>query len=83
MDWDELQRRARHVVPKQELKARRCWIGVLDHRKSTDDNFEEADFIWMIGHSVSFISRACVHRFADMFSENLHAKDTGNLRTAA
>jgi hypothetical protein len=37
----------------------------------------------MIGHSVSFISRACVHRFADMFSENLHAKDTGNLRTAA
>ncbi|KAH6846627.1 hypothetical protein B0T12DRAFT_444041 [Alternaria alternata] len=51
MDWDEFQRRARKVVPEQELKARRCWIAVLDHRKSTNDSFEEADFIWMIGHS--------------------------------
>ncbi|KAG9195536.1 hypothetical protein G6011_00657 [Alternaria panax] len=51
MDWAELQRRAKHVVPKQELKARRCWIGVLDHHKSTNESFEEADFIWMIGHS--------------------------------
>jgi hypothetical protein len=54
MDWEDIQRRARHVVPKQELKARRCWIGVLDHRKSTNDNLEESDFIWMIGHSVSY-----------------------------
>ncbi|CAN9359630.1 unnamed protein product [Alternaria alternata] len=51
MDWDEFQRRVRQVVPEQELKARRCWIAVLDHRKSNNDSFEEADFIWMIGHS--------------------------------
>ncbi|KAB2104794.1 hypothetical protein AG0111_0g6933 [Alternaria gaisen] len=51
MDWDEFQRRVRQVVPEQELKARRCWIAVLDHRKPNNDSFEEADFIWMIGHS--------------------------------
>jgi len=67
MDWDEFQRRARKVVPEQELKARRCWIAVLDHRKSTNDSFEEADFIWMIGHSVSF-------RSARMLYVVMHAK---------
>lgn len=53
MDWDDFHRRAKRVVPQQELKARRCWIGVLNHRKSTQDEFKEADFIWMVGHNVS------------------------------
>ncbi|KAI4958590.1 hypothetical protein J4E86_004194 [Alternaria arbusti] len=51
MDWDDFHRRAKRVVPQQELKARRCWIGVLDHRKSTQDDFKETDFLWMIGHN--------------------------------
>ncbi|KAI4649500.1 hypothetical protein J4E93_003820 [Alternaria ventricosa] len=51
MDWDDFHRRAKRVVPQQELKARRCWIGVLDHRKSTQDEFKETDFLWMIGHN--------------------------------
>jgi len=55
MDWDDFHRRAKRVVPQQELKARRCWIGVLDHRKSTQDDFKETDFLWMIGHNVSSI----------------------------
>jgi hypothetical protein len=53
MIWDEFHRRAKDVVPQQKLKERRCWIGVLDHRKSAEDEFKETDFIWMIGHSVS------------------------------
>lgn len=56
MDWDDFHRRAKRVVPQQELKARRCWIGVLDHRKSTQDDFKETDFLWMIGHNVSSIA---------------------------
>ncbi|KAI4946500.1 hypothetical protein J4E91_007188 [Alternaria rosae] len=57
MDWDDFHRRAKRVVPQQELKARRCWIGVLDHRKSTQDEFKEADFIWMIGHNKTPIQK--------------------------
>jgi hypothetical protein len=60
MTWDDLKARARSVVPAQELKAKRCWIGVLCHDKAPQDHFEELDFVWMIGHGVStsFLSRA-------------------------
>ncbi|KAF2031640.1 hypothetical protein EK21DRAFT_62781 [Setomelanomma holmii] len=50
MTWDDFQARAKKVVPSQELKAKRCWIGVLSHEKALQDDFEEFDFVWMIGH---------------------------------
>jgi hypothetical protein len=53
MSWEAFERRARSAIPQQELKPKRCWIGVLSHVKSLDDELEEADFIWMIGHGVS------------------------------
>jgi hypothetical protein len=56
-DWDDLHRRARNVIPRRELKARRCWIGVLSHEKAPEDELEETDFIWMMGHSVCFEHR--------------------------
>jgi len=53
MDWDELERKAGWVTPKQPLKARRCWVGVLLHDKDPRQPLDELDFIWMIGHPVS------------------------------
>ncbi|KAH8716864.1 hypothetical protein GQ44DRAFT_624695 [Phaeosphaeriaceae sp. PMI808] len=50
MDWDDFQTRARNAIPSQELKPKRCWIGVLSHEKSAQEQFMEADFVWMIGH---------------------------------
>ncbi|KAH7073914.1 hypothetical protein BKA63DRAFT_576247 [Paraphoma chrysanthemicola] len=50
MTWDDFQSRARRVIPAQELKPKRCWIGVLSHEKIPGDSFEELDFVWMIGH---------------------------------
>ncbi|KAF1918117.1 hypothetical protein BDU57DRAFT_572044 [Ampelomyces quisqualis] len=50
MDWDDFEARARTVIPRQELKPRRCWIGVLSHEKTPQDAFGELDFVWMIGH---------------------------------
>ncbi|RMZ67125.1 tat pathway signal sequence [Pyrenophora seminiperda CCB06] len=50
MDWDRFEQRARDVVPQQELKAGRCLIGVLDHRKLTQSELQNSDFTWMIGH---------------------------------
>ncbi|KAH7392794.1 hypothetical protein BKA66DRAFT_567533 [Pyrenochaeta sp. MPI-SDFR-AT-0127] len=51
MDWNDFQQRARAVLPQQELKPRRCWIGVLSHEKGPEEPLQELDFIWMIGHS--------------------------------
>ncbi|KAF1844626.1 uncharacterized protein K460DRAFT_282081 [Cucurbitaria berberidis CBS 394.84] len=51
MDWDGFQQRARAVVPSQELKPKRCWIGVLNHEKGLEEELEGDDFVWMIGHS--------------------------------
>lgn len=53
MDWDDFQARARRVIPLQELKPKRCWIGVLSHEKTPREDLEETDFVWMIGHIVS------------------------------
>ncbi|CAO2648594.1 Nn.00g078610.m01.CDS01 [Neocucurbitaria sp. VM-36] len=51
MDWTDFQQRARAVIPEQELKPKRCWIGVLSHEKGPEELLEERDFVWMIGHS--------------------------------
>ncbi|KAF2826280.1 hypothetical protein CC86DRAFT_350866 [Ophiobolus disseminans] len=51
MDWDDFEARAREAVPSQELKAKRCWIGVLSHEKTPDAVLHEMDFVWMIGHN--------------------------------
>jgi hypothetical protein len=40
------------VLPAQELKPKRCWIGVLSHDKAPSDALEETSFDWMIGHQV-------------------------------
>ena len=53
MTWDYLEERARNVAPRRVLPTQGFWIGVLDHRKLARNELEEADFIWMIGHSVS------------------------------
>ena len=50
MTWRNFEARAKRVTPSQELKPKRCWIGVLDHEKSLEGPLEELDFIWMIGH---------------------------------
>ncbi|KAI8943413.1 hypothetical protein NX059_001425 [Plenodomus lindquistii] len=50
-DWDDFQRKARAVIPAQELKPKRCWIGVLSHEKKPTDTLSEVDFVWMLGHS--------------------------------
>ena len=50
MNWEDFEARAKRVVPSQELKAKRCWIGVLNHEKRPEEPLEELDFIWMIGH---------------------------------
>jgi hypothetical protein len=73
MDWDDIYERAKRFIPQQDLKERRCWIGVLDHRKSIQDEFKEADFIWMIGHSVSSTGLSCVAQrwFGDIFAREL------------
>ena len=76
MDWDDFHRRAKRVVPQQELKARRCWIGVLDHRKSTQDDFKETDFLWMIGHNVSSIAFSV--RDNDVLAASMRAEYTWN-----
>jgi hypothetical protein len=57
MDWDEFEARARRAIPSQLLKPKRCWIGVLSHEKDPQSEFEETDFVWMIGHTVSCIMR--------------------------
>jgi hypothetical protein len=51
-DWDNFEARARSVLPAQELKPKRCWIGVLSHDKAPSDALEETSFDWMIGHQV-------------------------------
>jgi hypothetical protein len=53
MDWKAFERLLRDAIPKQELKPRRCWIGVLSHEKAPTEELEEADLIWTIGHGVS------------------------------
>jgi hypothetical protein len=53
MNWDEFYARAKIVIPAQELKPKRCWIGVLSHEKNPHLLLEETDFVWMIGHHVS------------------------------
>ena len=58
MDWGEFEQRAGRVIPDQPLKAKRCWIGVLLHDKNPRQEFNELDFIWMIGHSVSLFCYA-------------------------
>ncbi|KAL5121484.1 hypothetical protein ACEQ8H_000556 [Pleosporales sp. CAS-2024a] len=50
-DWDEHEANARRVLPMQEIKPKRCWIGVLSHEKTLGEKMEEADFLWMIGHN--------------------------------
>ncbi|KAH9867685.1 hypothetical protein IAQ61_008279 [Plenodomus lingam] len=50
-DWADFQQRARAVLPAQELKPKRCWIGVLSHEKKPTDRLRETDFLWMVGHS--------------------------------
>jgi hypothetical protein len=57
-DWDDFQVRARRAVPQQELKPKRCWVGVLSHEKAPQDQFTETDFVWMIGHPVSVVEHA-------------------------
>lgn len=51
MDWDEFEARVKRAVPLQELKPKRCWIAVLNHKKQPRHDVEEMDFVWMIGHS--------------------------------
>jgi hypothetical protein len=58
MDWDDFQVRARRIVPQQELKPKRCWIGVLSHEKAPQDELTETDFVWMLGHHVSVVAAA-------------------------
>jgi hypothetical protein len=57
-DWQDFEARAKRVRPQQELKPKRCLVGVLSHEKGPQDTLEELDFVWMIGHSVS-ISASC------------------------
>lgn len=53
MDWDDFQRRAKGLVPKQYLKPEKLWIGVLRHDKSPESSLTESDFIWNKGNQVS------------------------------
>ncbi|KAH7412113.1 hypothetical protein DE146DRAFT_709700 [Phaeosphaeria sp. MPI-PUGE-AT-0046c] len=51
MDWSNFEAKATRVLPQQELKPKRCWIGVLSHVKSPEDDLVETDFVWMTGHA--------------------------------
>jgi hypothetical protein len=62
MDWVDFYARAKRVVPPQELKPKRRWIGVLSHEKDPHSDLEETDFVWMIGHNVCWHPTALVLR---------------------
>jgi hypothetical protein len=64
MNWDEFEVRVRSSIPQQELKPKRCWIGVLSHEKAPQDHLLESDFVWMIGHSVSYAESVWRHTAA-------------------
>lgn len=51
-NWEEFEARARRAIPAQDLKPKRCWIGVLSHERTPEDVFDELDFVWMVGHAV-------------------------------
>jgi hypothetical protein len=51
-DWNDFEAKAQRARPQQELKAKRCFVGVLSHKKNPQDELEETDFVWMVGHSV-------------------------------
>jgi hypothetical protein len=51
-DCNDFEAKAQRARPQQELKPKRCFVGVLSHEKSTQDALEETDFVWMVGHSV-------------------------------
>jgi hypothetical protein len=51
--WSDFEEKARRVIPAQELKPKRCWVGVLSHEKGPEASLVETDLVWMIGHSVS------------------------------
>lgn len=51
MDWNDFEAKATQVLPQQELKPKRCWIGVLTHEKSPEDNLVETDFVCKLGHN--------------------------------
>lgn len=89
-DWDDFHRRAHAVTPKNELKPKRCWIGVLSHEKTPTEQLREADFVWMIGHSVSqsnaYHAQALLvqesslsNEVADTRIENHHTQDLRDL----
>lgn len=53
MDWDNLERQVRALLPEQPLKENRCWIGILSHKWSVPDKLRESDIGWFVGNRVS------------------------------
>jgi hypothetical protein len=51
--WTDFEAKARRVIPAQELKPTRCWVGVLSHEKALEASLVETNLVWMIGHPVS------------------------------
>ncbi|EOA88473.1 uncharacterized protein SETTUDRAFT_107546 [Exserohilum turcica Et28A] len=53
MDWDNLERQVRALLPEQPLKENRCWIGILSHKWSVPDKLRESDIGWFVGNRTS------------------------------
>ncbi|KAF2006217.1 hypothetical protein P154DRAFT_517885 [Amniculicola lignicola CBS 123094] len=50
MSWDAFHKKAKLVLPREQLGPKRFWVGILYHDKPDNADFQHEDFLWLKAH---------------------------------